>query len=636
VFYHLSGLRHNTVEWLPITKSDKVLEIGAGCGAITGVLSAKAGEVVGVDLSDIRSQINAHRHADRDNIILHVGNFKDIEPDLPTDFDYILLIGVFEYSCLYMDGDRPYEEMLRIMRGHLKADGHLIIAIENKFGLKYWAGCSEDHLGTFFSGIEGYPDGGSARTFTRNGLERLLRAGGIDEYTFYYPYPDYKFMTTLYSDERLPAKGELTDNIRNFDRDRLVLFNEKRVFDGIIEDGRFSEFANSYIVVTGKRPAADYVRYSNDRAPEVAIKTVITGGIAPTVIKAPLFPEGAGHVLRMEATYQRLCERYDGSGLKINRCKKSADGLGMTFEYVKGTTLAEQLDRCLESGDHERFGRLFDRFWEYVSFVPGGTPTGTQTGWTNYDFIFSNIMIADDDQESWTLIDYEWIMEKELAPTAIAFRAVYCYLLEDDSRNCLDVDKIFAGIGITAEMAEEYRDNERRFQKQVSGKRLSAGEIRMAIGTRQIDPRTMIKSLMDRSPGRRVQVYFDRGSGFSEAESLLVPEAYLTDSNVRVAITVDGNVKALRLDPADSACAVKIKQILWNGSKLQPTKRLIGVNGRSVGEGYYIFATADPNISLTIDRLERTANDRLLVELEVALLSEEMATVMAGAVRKIF
>lgn len=32
--------------------------------------------------------------------------------------------------------------------GYLKEDGKLLIAIENKFGLKYWAG-SEDHTGKF-------------------------------------------------------------------------------------------------------------------------------------------------------------------------------------------------------------------------------------------------------------------------------------------------------------------------------------------------------------------------------------------------------------------------------------------------------------------------------------------------------
>ena len=41
VMYHLSQQRENILEWYPITKEDSVLEIGAGCGAISGVLAKK-------------------------------------------------------------------------------------------------------------------------------------------------------------------------------------------------------------------------------------------------------------------------------------------------------------------------------------------------------------------------------------------------------------------------------------------------------------------------------------------------------------------------------------------------------------------------------------------------------------------
>ena len=119
VFYHLSSQRENIVEFLPITKADKVLEVGSGCGAITGAFAKKAGSVTCVDLSKKRSTINAYRHAECENVTIHVGNFKDIEPDLPTDYDYICLIGVFEYGQSYIGGDKPFVEFLNILKKHL-------------------------------------------------------------------------------------------------------------------------------------------------------------------------------------------------------------------------------------------------------------------------------------------------------------------------------------------------------------------------------------------------------------------------------------------------------------------------------------------------------------------------------------
>lgn len=82
----------------------------------------------------------------------------------------------------------------------------------------------EDHLGVYYAGIEDYPEGGVVRTFTRDRLLAMAKCCGFSEAQMYYPYPDYKFMTTLYSDRRLPRRGELSDNNRNFDRDRLQLF----------------------------------------------------------------------------------------------------------------------------------------------------------------------------------------------------------------------------------------------------------------------------------------------------------------------------------------------------------------------------------------------------------------------------
>ena len=51
VFYHFSPLRKNIIDWIPFKKTDKVLEIGSGCGALTGQLAKRAGSVTCIELS---------------------------------------------------------------------------------------------------------------------------------------------------------------------------------------------------------------------------------------------------------------------------------------------------------------------------------------------------------------------------------------------------------------------------------------------------------------------------------------------------------------------------------------------------------------------------------------------------------
>lgn len=249
IMYHFSHIRANIVRWLPITKEDEVLEIGSGCGAITGALAEMAKQVDCIELSMKRSKINAYKHKEYDNIKINVGNFKDIEKTITKKYDFITLIGVFEYAESYMGTDTPYQDFLDLIKLHLKPSGKIVIAIENKYGLKYWAGCKEDHVAKLFEGLEGYTTTSGVKTFSKQELEGFVNHAGLNKYEFYYPYPDYKFPKTIYSDFYLPKVHELSNNTNNFDHTRLELFDEEKVFDNIIKDNLFPQYANSYVVI---------------------------------------------------------------------------------------------------------------------------------------------------------------------------------------------------------------------------------------------------------------------------------------------------------------------------------------------------------------------------------------------------
>ena len=76
-----------------------------------------------IELSKKRSYINAYRNRKENNIRIDVGNFQDIEQNLTEKYDYITLIGVFEYSEGYIGGKDPYVNMLKKISTHLKPGG---------------------------------------------------------------------------------------------------------------------------------------------------------------------------------------------------------------------------------------------------------------------------------------------------------------------------------------------------------------------------------------------------------------------------------------------------------------------------------------------------------------------------------
>lgn len=631
ILYHFSPLRENIVEWLPINRTMKVLEVGSGCGAITGALSRKAGEVTCVELSKKRSLINAYRHIDADNVTIHVGNFQDVEPDLSCDYDYICLIGVFEYAQAYIGSETPYDDFLKIVKKHLKQGGHIVIAIENKFGLKYWAGCPEDHLGVYFAGIEDYPEGGVVRTFTKEGLLAIAKRCGFSETNMYYPYPDYKFMTTLYSDRRLPMCGELSDNLRNFDRDRLQLFDEKKVFDSVIREGRFPLFSNSYLLLLGPSLSEEYVKYSNDRKPEFQIKTLQKStGFGPVIEKHPLSKDAGKHIEDTAEAYQKLSERYRGGLLAVNEAKleKAADGEPyIRIKFLKGKTLEEILDERLEKKDVEGFQTLFDEYVKRIS-------EGEEKEIADYDMIFANIMVEQNDNgrydmdNTWNLIDCEWTFDRTVETKEIAFRAIYCYLLEDEKRNALNLDLIMDKLGIDQTEAEQYRRQEMKFQKYVTGKRLSMAELREAIGRRTYPLADICEGLKGPADDDRIQIYEDIGKGFCEECSFFPEEdgeqiLRSGEGMVELSVKIGRGRSALRIDPGSSACLIRLKRIAWNGEAVSLKGKQLQMNGFRIGEDVYAFPTDDPNITLSLRELPGEEENRLEAVMEVTKISME-------------
>ena len=247
IVYHLDKRRQNILEWYDFKKNKSLLEVGAGCGAITGLFCSKLDKVVSVELSKKRTLINATRNKDYSNLEIIVGNLNDIVID--EKFDYVTLIGVLEYSRLFTEGENPEESFLQELRKKMKKNGKLIIAIENKFGLKYWAGAREDHTGNLFEGLEGYHRNNGVRTYSKVEIMKFLKDSGFTKIEFYYPFPDYKFPKIIFSDQYLPKVGDLRDLVHNYDMDRYLLFNEGLVYDQLILDENFEKFSNSFLII---------------------------------------------------------------------------------------------------------------------------------------------------------------------------------------------------------------------------------------------------------------------------------------------------------------------------------------------------------------------------------------------------
>src|ERR1019366_3672071 len=303
--YHFSRFRHCLVRPLDLHAGDKVLELGCGCGAITRFLGEIGANVVAVEGSLARARVAAERCRELSNVRVVVDDLLSFETD--ERFDCILLIGVLEYAALFSGREKPFEHYLQAVSRFLAPGGRVVIAIENKVGLKYFNGCGEDHVGIPFFGVQDLYGARTARTFGRRELTALLSASGLSQVRFYYPFPDYKLPSVVLSENALTDPGfDAVDllarcHARDYTGSPYRGFDEALAFSVLHTNGLLADLSNSFLIVAtpDKEPPARATKlafaWSVNRAPEVCTQTTfVRDGSGIRVLKEPLTSSASG------------------------------------------------------------------------------------------------------------------------------------------------------------------------------------------------------------------------------------------------------------------------------------------------------------------------------------------------------
>lgn len=250
MYYHLSPRRGNLVNFYNFRKDSKVLEVGSGCGAITEALAKKEIHITSLELTEKRARINANRNKNRPNLEVVVENLENYSPT--EKFDYVVCVGVLEYAGKFTKSKDPYANFVKLLRKNLKPNGVLLLAIENRLGLKYWSGATEDHLHKYFAGQNDYPLKKGVKTFGKKELEVLLLNNGFSSTYFYFPFPDYKTPDFVYSEDFYPGNntafplGSLPTVSLDYHREHF--FSEQSAMRVIEANNLFPDFANSFLV----------------------------------------------------------------------------------------------------------------------------------------------------------------------------------------------------------------------------------------------------------------------------------------------------------------------------------------------------------------------------------------------------
>lgn len=424
----LSDVRKNILNWYEFKENSTILQINANYGEITDLLCENAKKVIAIESSKKCATIIEKRHKDKENLEVIVGEFNKIQ--LTEKFDYIIVIGIIN----------GIEQIIEYANKNLKEDGTLLLAVNNKIGVKSWITTKEQENVITNSKISG----------TTKQLEKLLQG---KQYKFYYPLPDYKLPNIIYTENCMPTLSNIHRDLTY--KDGTVNFKELDAYYEIIKNNPedFKIFANSLLIESSKINLKNnnikFIVFSNIRKDKYRIKTIVKD---TEVHKMQVNEKSKEHIEKVKNNIKIL------QSLGIN-ILDSYNNSKIVSKYVQEPTLEDKLLKLYkEQGktiflqEIEKYKQFLKEKLQIVSQADNNIFTKYNINCENingltfvkhgfWDLIFQNCFIIDN---QYYFYDQEWY-EENVPIEYILYRAiVYC----NEIKKYITDEDVFGFLGI--------------------------------------------------------------------------------------------------------------------------------------------------------------------------------------------
>lgn len=407
--YHFSRKRSLAYQSLNIPNTAKVLEVGCGCGAITRHLGERAEFVLALEGSHRRAQIARERTRELKTTEVLCAPFDNV--NFTDKFDLVVCNGVLEYASMFTPGDHPHTKLLSKFASLLKNEGTLIVAIENKFGLRYLSSAKEEHTNIMYDGIEGYPRRGKgARTFGTKELQKMLK-NEFSNVDLLLPIPDYKLPTAIIRDSLIDNAtcNELFANLASNDIGSFVppILHERLIWSELESSELLKDFSNSLFFVCSNEKIDTYEPnwmgdiYSLQRNPQWATRTRIISS------------EGT---IKSKKEYLNAREPSTNPALMRHTLCETP--------WVNGSSTHTQIARTLCSQAKAPLNSLISahvtKWWEAIE--PMRESSNALKG-EAIDVNWQNVILDSNTQQA-VCIDNEWALNETVTPSWLIFRTV--------------------------------------------------------------------------------------------------------------------------------------------------------------------------------------------------------------------
>ena len=457
-----SKLRENILSWYPFKSEATVLEIGANTGEITGVLCEKCSKVYSIEENQEKQKKIENRHKEKENLEI-VSKIEEIPEN--QRFDYITYIG-------YLEKVDNITEELKNIRKYLKEDGKILLAIDNRFGLKYFTRTNQkgENVNNLFE----------KKLYSLEELIKKIKQAGFENNKMYYPMPDYKLANVIFTDKNPLTKDELSRNIVYYDEDTIKFYDENELYRNILKENgeNFPPIANSFFVEIFNNQFEEnnikLVTFSNMRKNEYKLITIMKDEF---VYKYAANVESIEHLNNVKEIVEILnksnlntLDSYnDESIISKFTTEKTVDKI--VIELLKEEKKQQAID-LMKAFKQELYNKLekseetqniFDKYnilydkekIQNIRFVKYGL----------WDAIFQNCFYIDD---QFYFYDQEW-KEQNVPLDFILYRAIKYFprLVKH-----IELEESYKIMGIDETMLELYEQLDNKIQEKIRNKKM--------------------------------------------------------------------------------------------------------------------------------------------------------------------
>ena len=448
--YHLSPVRHNLLKWYPFNSEGEALEIGSDCGALTGFLCNKLKHLIAFENRYQRALVTAHRHSKCSNLEVIVGDFQNYIND--RQFDYITLIGVLEHSETLYSGENPFKSLLTRLREMLKPNGELILAIDNKSGLKNIAGAQANHKGQIFNSLNNHFHYNEVKTFSKREIQSLLESSGFSNLDWYYPLPDYKMPELILSNEE---KLDIIDLSGKLFPGRTAAIQQKEILYGkhtgktFAEAALSDEFAKSFLVIArnGERShkfrCLRFYGANHKRKPEYRTNIRLCVVNDQKLVIKSADNANSIKIIQTIASREAIAQKFfDGKAVVVTG---RFNNISLYYPYIEYPSLEKIIANKIQEGDLDFGKSLLNEYLQFLHHLPTENCIPMKfmykfkipsqeisrpvecLSFAPIDCVPRNIKVG---PEKWYIIDHEWTSDFPLPIDYLLFRGVALLILD--------------------------------------------------------------------------------------------------------------------------------------------------------------------------------------------------------------